>query len=239
MSLPEITGYAWDYRKGELIELHRHEEHQIVHAASGVMRVSSGAGTWVIPPGRALWMPARMEHQIYCLTAVSTRTVYLAGALPWLPSHCEVWRISHLLREIIIRFADEPAPALADHLAALLLGELERLDTEPIILRQVHAAPLVKIQAALLADPADKRGLADWANQVGAAPRTLMRRLREETGSTFRQWRRQIRMLKATEALAAGTPVTTVAFEVGYETTSAFIEAFRETMGTTPARYFD
>ena len=54
---------------------------------------------------------------------------------------------------------------------------------------------------------------------------------------TFRQWRRQARLLAALERLTAGEPVTSVAMAIGYESTSAFIAAFREGFGETPKRY--
>ena len=50
--------------------------------------------------------------------------------------------------------------------------------------------------------------------------------------------RRQLRLLAALEFLAEGRPVTTVAFELGYASPSAFIAAFRLALGVTPARYF-
>lgn len=203
------------------------------------MKVSSGPHIWIISPGRALWVPAGTAHELYSVTAVQTRTVYLSGVSTSFPDHCEVWRVSPLMREIIIRFAEEPDTLMAEPLTVLLIGELDRLDAEPINFTQVRSAQLIKLQNALLANPADKRRLEDWGRDLGASPRTLMRRLQKETGSTFRQWRRQIRMLRAMEALAMSVPVTTVALDVGYENTSAFIEAFRQSTGTTPARYFD
>jgi AraC-like DNA-binding protein len=39
--------------------------------------------------------------------------------------------------------------------------------------------------------------------------------------------------------LGRGEPVTTVALEVGYESPSAFIAAFRAMFGVTPGRYWD
>jgi methylphosphotriester-DNA--protein-cysteine methyltransferase len=59
-----------------------------------------------------------------------------------------------------------------------------------------------------------------------------------ETGMTFRQWRRQARLVAAIERLARREPVTSVAFDLGYDSVSAFIEAFRKTFGVTPFRYF-
>ncbi|KAF1053892.1 MAG: HTH-type transcriptional regulator NimR [Burkholderia gladioli] len=54
---------------------------------------------------------------------------------------------------------------------------------------------------------------------------------------SFAQWRRQARVLRALERLATGAPVTAIAFELGYDNVSAFIEMFRRTLGVTPGRY--
>ena len=66
----------------------------------------------------------------------------------------------------------------------------------------------------------------------------MCRHLKKETGMTFRIWRQQIRLLMSLGKLAKGEPVTNVAMDVGYNTMSAFITAFRQTFGTTPNAYF-
>ena len=45
-------------------------------------------------------------------------------------------------------------------------------------------------------------------------------------------------MLHAVTLLASGASVTTTALECGYDSTSAFIEAFTAVLGTTPGRYY-
>ena len=55
---------------------------------------------------------------------------------------------------------------------------------------------------------------------------------------TFVRWRQQVRLLGALERLGSGQPVTTVALEMGYTSTSAFVKLFRESLGVTPGRYF-
>jgi AraC-like DNA-binding protein len=56
---------------------------------------------------------------------------------------------------------------------------------------------------------------------------------------TFRQWQRQARLLAALVKLAQREPVTTIALDLGYDSPSAFIHAFRQALGTTPRRYFE
>jgi len=73
---------------------------------------------------------------------------------------------------------------------------------------------------------------------AGASSRTLARLFLAETGLTFRQWQQQARLLESLVRLADGQAVTTVAMEVGYDSTSAFIAMFRRVLGTTPKKYF-
>ena len=234
----EMEGLATDYAAGTWIEPHSHDAHQIVHAAAGVLRVISEEAVWVVPPGRAIWMPAGRVHAVRCHTATAMRTVYLHGAALGLPSDCAVWSISPLMREILIRVATVPDGKNQAHLLALLLSEIAEIDALPLALPQPRDPRLRRLTEALLAEPADPRPLNAWAKELGISERNLIRKFTGETGMTFREWRRQTRLLAAMERLAAGEPVTSAAFAVGYDNVSAFIEAFRAVFSTTPRRYF-
>lgn len=236
--IPLVRGLASDHPAGHAIETHAHSTHQVIHAASGILRVTSEAAVWVVPPGRAIWMPAGRPHALYCHTEVALRTVYLRAAPPGLGDACRVCGVSPLLREILLRLADDPAAAGNPHLHALLFEELAASEALPLTLPHPADPRLRRLTAALLADPQDSRSLAAWAGELGLSQRNLIRRFRAETGLTFREWRRQARLLAALERLGAGQPVTAVAFEVGYDSVSAFIAAFREALGGTPGRYF-
>ncbi len=238
-SLPLVEGYSSEYARGHLVEDHTHDAAQIVHAARGVMRVAAGGAYWVIPPGRGLWVPAGVTHGFLCVTAVSVRTVYLAGSSGALPDKSEVWQISDLMRAVIIRLADGADPIAAPHLIALLLHEIDRRQVLPLHIQKPQDPRARRVADAVIADPADTRPLEAWAPQAGASPRTLKRLFQGETGLAFGQWRRNVRLIAALERLALGEPVTQVALAVGYESTSAFIEMFRAQLGTTPGKYFD
>ena len=230
---------ATDYPAGRRIAPHAHGVHQIVHAGRGVMRVMSEAGAWVVPPGRVIWMPARTTHWIDCFTAVEMRTVYLGGDHPVLPEACAVWSVSPLMREVLLRLVSRERPDQEAALLELLLSEIETVDQMPLSLPIPEDRRLRRITEALQSNPGDSRDLTSWAREAGATPRTLIRLFRRETGMTFREWRRQLRLQAALERLARGEAVTSVALDLGYASPSAFIQAFRDVLGTTPARYFE
>jgi AraC-like DNA-binding protein len=93
------------------------------------------------------------------------------------------------------------------------------------------------VAAVLRANPSDPRPLAEIVGR-GASLRTIERLFQVETGMTFGRWRQQLRLVEALRLLAVGEPVTSVALDVGYESPSAFVSAFRRTFGVTPGRYF-
>ena len=142
------------------------------------------------------------------------------------------------MREVILRLASEHDPSLDRHLLALLLAEIEVIDELPLYLPEARDPKIQTVTSSLLERPSDSRSLEAWARELSLSPRTLIRRFQKETGMTFRQWRRQARLLVALEKLAAKEPVTSVAYDVGYDGLSAFIEAFREAFGVTPGQYF-
>lgn len=90
---------------------------------------------------------------------------------------------------------------------------------------------------AFLNHPADHKTMGEWAAQLGFSQRNLIRTIRTQTGLSFRSLRRQARLMAAVEMLSRGQAVTSVALDVGFESPSAFIHAFRQTTGTTPRRY--
>ncbi|MCE8016561.1 helix-turn-helix transcriptional regulator [Halomonas sp. MCCC 1A17488] len=237
-----VQPYACDYPAGWDTGRHHHLRTQLVFATHGVMTVSTPAGWWVVPPQLAVWIPARLEHALLMHRAVKLRTLYLDERLPGLPTQPRVVNVSPLLRELILRLMELPAEATAHgvgaRLVAVLLDELHEGPTLPLHLPEPDDPALRRICAALRDDPANRDDLATWGRTVGASSRTLARRFQAQTGLGFAAWRQQARLLAALPMLAEGRPVTAVSQEVGYESPSAFIAAFRRSLGVSPGRYF-
>ena len=223
---------------------HHHRRAQLVYAITGVMRVRTARGLWVVPPQRAVWMPPRTAHQVQTASGrISMCHLYIEpDAAAHLPAQCGVVRVTPLLRELIRQAAALPQLYDPDgphgRLVTVILDQIEGLPTAPLHLPDVADPRLRPIAEALIRDPADPRHLADWAARAGASTRTLARLFRRDTGMTFGQWRQQVRLLAALALLAEDRPVTTVALDLGYDSQSAFIAMFRRAFGVTPGRYF-
>lgn len=235
---------AGDYFRGWRTGIHWHARVQLVYASAGVMTVMTEQGLWVVPPQRAVWIPAGVRHEVQAVSALAMRSVYVqAQVVPWLPTACCVVQVAPLLRELIIRAASLPARyplgGQDERIMLLILDEIKALPVAPLHLPEPTDPRLQQIAAALKAHPADDRTLDVWGRIVGASSRTLARLFQTDMGLSFRQWQRQMRLLAGLIRLAEGQPVTAVALDVGYESPSAFIAMFKRALGTTPSQYFD
>jgi len=234
-----VVRHTSDY----VIPPHAHDWHQLIYASEGVMWVQTAEGDWVVPPNRAVWVPAGVEHGIEMTGSVLVQTLYLSTRLAGkLPQRCCAVNVSPLLRELIRHTVTLGMLDKNDPVRARLIG---------VLLDQLGALPIIPLQLPWPQDPRAKRAAA-WlrahlddlgsTKQVAKAAalsiRTLERLFQKETGLTFGKWKQQLRLLLALRLLAAGRPVTAVALEVGYESPSAFIVMFKRTLGVTPHRYF-
>jgi AraC-like DNA-binding protein/quercetin dioxygenase-like cupin family protein len=225
---------------GLVFDWHTHVDHQLAWAASGVLTVRTQESAWVLPPTRALWIPAGLRHETLSAGTATMRSAYVR------PAQCSIgWT--------------EPTPVSASPLLAELIGYLEdpalngtrRANAEAVLVDTLRPVAMTTIEVRMPADdrarqvadwisahPADGRTLAEWGRAVGASERTLARAFLADTGVSFGRWRTLLRVQAALVALADGEPVGNVARHVGYDSDSAFVQAFRRETGVTPAAYF-
>jgi AraC-like DNA-binding protein/quercetin dioxygenase-like cupin family protein len=235
-----VVGYAFDYVSGHETGSHRHPRAQLLFATAGVMRITTDTALFTVPPGTGLWVPADTLHAVRMGGDVRMRALFLrADAAVSGPSAATVIAVSPLLRELILTVCGEPvvwdARGPTRLVAALALHEIGRAGTRDLSLPACRDVRLARVAQALMADPADPRDLAEHALAAGASVRTLARLFRSETGMSFQQWRRQLRMTEALAAIAQGVPPARAGAAVGYASAPAFGAAFLRTFGTTPA----
>ena len=242
--LVDIRSHALDFSNAFTIDKHSHDDwHQLIYASRGVMTVNTVTGSWVVPSRRAVWVPAGVEHEVEMLATVSMRTVYVRNGLSdSLPQTCCVVSVSPLLRELILRTVEigmlNRTVDTHKHLIDVILDQFQTLPTIPLSLPMPADQRALRVAEILREKPGNAKPLEQLARNIGASKRTIERLFQLETEMTFGKWRQQLRMLHALRLLAAGENVTTAALEVGYDSTSAFISAFKLAVGTTPGRYY-
>src|SRR3984885_12218730 len=246
-----VRSLATNYSSGYRIASHQHPWHQLLYATSGAMTVSTGRSSWMIPPARAVFIPARSVHAIRMWGTVEMRTLYLSPPLTSFENlaeqdECRVVEVAPLLRELILRTVERMGLDSRVAHDARMIGLLEdegkaamaAANDPPLALPMPTDERALALAQHVLAQPLNMNGesVDELAQQHGVARRTLERRFRDETGMSFGMWRQKARLLDSIRLLAEGKSVTDAALDSGYSSVSAFIAAFKSTFGYTPGR---
>lgn len=235
------------------VDPHRHPWAQLAMSSTGVIRMTAGHGTYLVPPSRALWIPPQVEHVVTVLEDAEIRTLYVHPSARFLsdgtalPSPFEMWpecrvlEVSPLLRELVVHLDMAPGAGPASErercLGELVLDELRRAAPVRLGLALPDDKRLRTLCEAIIDDPLRHATLQGWAVDAGASPRTLARLFRHELGTTFGEWRQQARLAKALALAADKRPMSHIAAELGYASASAFSAMVRRTVGATPSRF--
>ena len=222
---------------------HSHPWVQFSYASRGVLEVQTAAGRYVAPPQRAVWIPAGVDHQVFCSANTTIRSLYIDNAaLAQAPEQTMVVRVSALLRELIHAFSEFDGlyqlGGAQERLVLVLLDQLQLAESCGSMLPLPQDQRALQIALHLQQRPDCDRSLADWALQLGVSGKTLSRIFRQQTGLGFRLWRQRLRILGALPLLEQRQPVTEVALACGYDSVSAFIQAFARNFQCTPGEFF-
>lgn len=242
---------------------HDHAWHQLTFATRGHLEVITDDARHIVPADRAVWVPAGTPHTEVMRAPISMRSIYISRlALPrgphpgrTAPDRVRTIRVAPLLRELILHISrigalDRRKPEQA-RLVGVLLDQLAAAPDEGLALRSPRdprARRLAELIMRELGGPpmsddahasAGARGVTSigaLARKAGASLRTLERCFVAETGASVGEWRRRVRLFHALRLLEGGAPVTAVALDVGYASTSAFSHAFARQFGQPPSR---
>lgn len=240
-----VRSLALGLPPGFEITAHDHGWPQLVFASGGALVVETDRHAWIAPSQRAVWVPAGVPHRLRAIGATSMRTVYLSPRSDRAHGdgdETRVLQVSPLLRELVLHTVERGVLPESDdgarNLARVLIDQIASAPRLPFDVPLPTDPRARRIADLVRAHPAEPAPLAELAAGSGASPRTVERIFRRETGLTFGQWRRQLRLLHGTCRLAAGDTVTAAALAAGYDSTSAFIAVFRDAVGETPGRFF-
>ncbi len=240
---PTVRCLALTVPPGHRVANHAHDWPQVVYAVRGVISVTTAAGGWVVPPMRALWIAAGVEHALAMRSRVEVRTLYIRpDVAPAMTSSCCVIDVPPLLRELIVFVVERGGLHSAnDRDAALLRVLVDRLCVVPVrpLALPIPRDPRARrVAQAVLASPGRRVPLTALARGSGASARTVERAFLTEAGMPFGRWRQHARLHESIRLLGEGHAVTNVALQVGYNSPSAFVAAFRKCFGRTPSQYY-
>ncbi|RLM28246.1 AraC family transcriptional regulator [Brenneria alni] len=229
-------GQRWEAPKSQ------HRKSVLIYVAQGVLHCEVGRDVWIVPPQRALWLPRGVMHSAYAFGKLESYVVWVDGdGQTHLPATSCITSVSHLLRELLLKAATFPVLYAAggpeERLLSVIIDELVIPPWENLCLPIPKDPRLRRLVDRIITNPSDKRSAAEWSACIGLGERTMSRLFLQDIGMSFGRWKRQLHITLALQRLASGDSVQTVAFDLGYESSSSFITMFRKTFGKSPGRY--
>ena len=241
MPEPLIRAHEQRYSRGKTPD-YWHDRHQLIVVSRGALQISRRDAGWVVPAGHAAWIPAKTRCSLHPSGATHADVLYLKPeSVRRARPMCEVFEVPPLLRALVdhlVGLESLPSDRAGRRLASVLVDQIDTARRVALRLGSPQDPRAIRVAALVMSDPSDTLTLAALAATFAISARTLARHFLSDTGVTLGQWRRQFRLTHAITLVAAGRPVKDVALEVGYESPSAFVAAFKRALGTTPARLF-
>lgn len=140
---PEAPTRTQAMAPGERIDAHRHDDHQVVHAGSGVLAVTTEAGTWFAPDNRAIRVPAGCVHTHRAHGHLALHLLGLpADTNPLGLDTPTALSVDPLLRELILACTRSPHD-----------DSPERLRPRAVLLDHLRASPQQPVQLPTPTDP--------------------------------------------------------------------------------------
>jgi AraC-like DNA-binding protein/quercetin dioxygenase-like cupin family protein len=233
-------------KKGFHDGLHQHAWHQIIYPLKGLVKTQAQGCQYFIPHHRAVFIPANTLHESWIVNDTNFIGIYLnPDNHRETPRNCRVIQVSNFLRELILTLKanqpkqpKQPKITPANERLIQVLYDQIWLDQAPAFeLPLPTDRRLMPIVNALLAQPELDLTLDDWSAKVGASKRTLSRLFNKQVNLSYLQWRQKIRLTMSLSLLAQNTAVQDVAHQVGYQSVSSFIAAFKQSFKLTPQQY--
>ena len=231
------------YETGMCEPLHSHVCHQLIIVKHGFIRVTAPNGQFAITQNRGIWLTQGTEHHLTILKNTQVLSAFIEPLTRAdLLNRSQVVAISELLQALL-----SSAVGINSHyqtntreawIVELILDELRCLT--PLAEFEVPQPTLPEYRALL--EKISERlshpwGLADIAHLLNISERTVSRQFTQQTGLSFIEWLRRLRLQHSLELLLQGQSVVDVSLAVGYDSPSAFSTAFKQRIGLSPTQY--
>ncbi|MBD0726253.1 AraC family transcriptional regulator [Flavobacterium sp. L1I52] len=221
---------------------HAHPRAQLIYASSGVMNVVVENQIWVVNPLQGLWIPGGMEHQVSFQQDVNLYSVFIDPSFTaGLPGTTFSFDISEFLKQLLFKIISFKIDGIITpsqrRIMDVFMDELASIQPSATFLPTTNHLVLSNVVELLLEDVASKHTIEYYAEISCMSSRTLSRLFIKELGMNFSDWRIRLKLLEAIKRLGEKQSVKEIAFDLGYETTSAFIFMFKKHLGKTPSNY--
>ncbi len=240
--VPRYLGETIRPASGERYDWHSHDFGQLISAASGSMYVGTPGRVLLLSAAMAVWIPPDVAH--WMRYGSNNEMLYVdvpRDEAKKIGAACRIMAMTPLLSALIAEtMPDNGTDRANDHnntLHDLLRQELVAAPDVTLSITMPQDNRIRRFAEAALNDPGAIESVDAWLAEAPASRKTIERLFAAETGMPPSRWLRHARILHAISKIAAGEKISSVAFDMGYASSSAFSYMFRRAIGRSPSDF--
>lgn len=238
------TVFVQTEKAGVTVPLHSHPNGQFsIPLSGGRCGVELEDHRWVLPRYAAAWLPPGTLHNGIQDAGAELMTLYVAPQVactfPTRPMRILLNPMTfEMIRHFTKVYGSSDRSLHAKRIAKLFIEELRHAPELPKGFAPLSNHPaLQRITEDLLRPELRNLSNEAWASRLNMTARTLSRLVSRETGLSFAKWRLHMVLLASLNDLNDGRSIESTSYKAGFETPSAYIEAFKKIFGRTPGNF--
>ncbi|GAA4311997.1 helix-turn-helix transcriptional regulator [Mucilaginibacter gynuensis] len=226
---------------------HCHNKGQLIYIEGGIAYIHLPHRTLVIPARHYVWIPAGQKHFVEMHKSVITRTIYFyshddAGN----PFYGKggIYPINTLLLQMLSyseRWSGDVMPDDHDfHFLAAIKNILPEISKNafPIVLPTTENTRMNPVLKYMNKHLFEQLTLTSVSEANGFSERTLSRLFQSTLSTSFLQYFKLLRMVKAIELMQQNDlSASEIAYQLGYNSVSAFSAIFYQLTKTRPSEF--
>lgn len=229
--------------KNSVYPSHLHSSGEFNFCYKGVLNINVSDKHFLVPPQYGLWLPPHTEHIAFNDDEVTHCCLYIVheycASLPKTPT---ILILNPLIRSILWFLQDQaidsPKTDKDKRLLQVLVDQLAEMREIDSYLPASEDCTLKPILAFLDHHPNSELTLLELAALFNTTERTLIRHCKKELGMTLGEWKQRLRIIKAISLLdTTKYTIESIAFELGYNSASAFGAIFKKLIKMSPAEF--
>jgi AraC-like DNA-binding protein len=243
------TMYVWHSRFEDRFQDHTHLKGQLTYVEGGIIFLYTKEKSYFLPARHYVWIPAGVEHHLqHRYHAAIVRNIYFDTTTddenPFY-KQIGIYPVNNLLLEMFLfseRWNGNIVPQTKEYDFLNTLKNILPVVSEhplPIALpttENQRLRPVLRHIVDGLAD--DGMSLESVGKAMGFSERTLSRLFQSALDTSFFQYLKLARMIKAMEKLLeSDATISEIAYQVGYNSISSFSNTFYKMVGKRPSDF--
>lgn len=243
------TMYVWHSRFEDRFQDHQHLKGQLTYVEGGIIFLYTKEKSYFLPARHYVWIPAGVEHHLqHRYQAAIVRNIYFDTKTddenPFY-NQIGIYPVNNLLLEMFLfseRWNGNILPQTKEYdFLNTLKNILPTVSEHPLPIalpttENQRLRPVLKYIIDNLSN--DTLSLESVSNANGFSERTLSRLFQSAMDTSFFQYLKLARMIKAMEKLLeTDLTISEVAYAVGYNSISSFSNTFSKMIGKRPSEF--